>query len=236
MAVHEYEKNDRKMSDIEIIKKTWPYIRPYRFKILGALFLMVIMIFFDLAASVLPGYITSELGFLVIEFADKTIELKDMNPVFIISAVFCGVNILNTFFIYVTTMSLQHIGQSIIYDLRMIVFEHIDNMSIAQINEIPVGSLVTRVASDTNALSELFTQTITAMIKNTLMLISVIVVMFLIDYRIASILMCFMPIILISSLIFRKFSRANYRKVRKSFSVMNAVGLAPWIAKLVTKM
>ena len=54
------------------------------------------------------------------------------------------------------------------------------------------------------------------------MLIGVIVVMYLIDWRISTILLCFLPLILVSSVIFRSLSRKNYRKVRKSFSVMNA--------------
>ena len=81
---------------------------------------------------------------------------------------------------------------------------------------------VTRVASDTNALSDLFTNTIVNLIKNVLTLIGVIVVMYVIDWRIASILMCFLPAILIASIFFRKFARENYRMVRKNFSVMNA--------------
>ena len=222
MAEHVYEKDDRKMKDIEVIKRTWPYIKPYAWKILGVLFLMIIMIMFDLLANILPGYVTSSIGNLVIEFKDKPIEMSDMKPVFIVIGVFLLVNVVNSGFVYITRMCLQHIGQSIIYDLRMIVFEHIDNMSISQINEIPVGTLVTRVASDTNALSDLFTNTIVNMIKNILMLVSVIGVMYLIDYRIANILMIFIPLILIISFIARKLLRANYRHVRKNYSVMNA--------------
>ena len=223
MAAHGYEKNDRHMGDIEIIKRTWPYIKPYAGKIAFVLFLMILMIAFDLAASVLPGYVTSSLGTIVDKFKDSgNITIGDMKGVFTVCIVSITVNVVNTLFIYVVTMSLQKIGQSIIYDLRMIVFEHIENMSIAQLNEIPVGSLVTRVASDTNALSDLFTNTIVNMIKNLLMLIGVICVMYMIDWRIASILMSFLPIIAVSSLIFRKMSRSNYRKVRHSFSVMNA--------------
>ena len=145
-----------------------------------------------------------------------------MQKVFEICMAVLIVNLANSLLLYITTMSLQRIGQSIIYDLRIMVFEHIDNMSIAQINEIPVGTLVTRVTSDTNALSDLFTNTIVQLIKNLLLLIGVIVVMYLIDWRMASIMMLFLPIIAISSLIFRKLSRSNYRRVRKSFSVMNA--------------
>lgn len=219
---HIYEKNDRHMSDREIIKRTWPYVKPYAKKIVLVLFVMLIMIVLELLGVTLPGYVTSSLGNLVKEFSDGSIRLSNMQKVFEICMAVLIVNLANSLLLYITTMSLQRIGQSIIYDLRIMVFEHIDNMSIAQINEIPVGTLVTRVTSDTNALSDLFTNTIVQLIKNLLLLIGVIVVMYLIDWRMASIMMLFLPIIAISSLIFRKLSRSNYRRVRKSFSVMNA--------------
>lgn len=219
---HIYEKNDRHMSDREIIKRTWPYVKPYAKKIGLVLFVMLIMIVLELLRVILPGYVTSSLGNLVKEFSDGSIRLSNMQKVFEICMAVLIVNLANSLLLYITTMSLQRIGQSIIYDLRIMVFEHIDNMSIAQINEIPVGTLVTRVTSDTNALSDLFTNTIVQLIKNLLLLIGVIVVMYLIDWRMASIMMLFLPIIAISSLIFRKLSRSNYRRVRKSFSVMNA--------------
>lgn len=219
---HIYEKNDRHMSDREIIKRTWPYVKPYAKKIGLVLFVMLIMIVLELLGVILPGYVTSSLGNLVKEFSDGSIRLSNMQKVFEICMAVLIVNLANSLLLYITTMSLQRIGQSIIYDLRIMVFEHIDNMSIAQINEIPVGTLVTRVTSDTNALSDLFTNTIVQLIKNLLLLIGVIVVMYLIDWRMASIMMLFLPIIAISSLIFRKLSRSNYRRVRKSFSIMNA--------------
>ena len=215
MAEHVYEKNDRRMSDGELIKRTWQYVSPYKWKLGGVLFLMIIMIGFNLLSSVIPGYITQLLS---------PLDASKINFPYVITicCVYFIVNTGNTALIYITTMCLQRIGQSIIYDLRMIVFEHIENMSIAQINQIPVGSLVTRVSSDTNTLSDLFTNTIVNMIKNVLLLIGVVIVMYIIDYRIASILLCFLPIIAIISFVFRKYSRQNYRKVRHSFSVMNA--------------
>lgn len=221
---HIYEKNDRKMSDLEIIKKTWPYVKPYAWKLVGVLLIMLLMIALDLASSILPGTITSQLGVISEKFIEtpNLLKLSDMYMTFALCITALVVTIMNNVFVYITTMALQRIGQEIIYNMRMIVFEHIDNMSIAQINDIPVGSLVTRVASDTNQLSDLFTNTIVNLIKNMLMLVGVTVVMFAIDWRVSLILVAFMPIILISSWIFRNKSRANYRKVRHSFSVMNA--------------
>lgn len=221
---HIYEKNDRKMSDLEIIKKTWPYVKPYAWKLVGVLLIMLLMIALDLASSILPGTITSQLGVIAEKFIETPdlLKLSDMYMTFALCITALIVTVMNNVFVYITTMALQRIGQEIIYNMRMIVFEHIDNMSIAQINDIPVGSLVTRVASDTNQLSDLFTNTIVNLIKNMLMLVGVTVVMFAIDWRVSLILVAFMPIILISSWIFRNKSRANYRKVRHSFSVMNA--------------
>ena len=128
MAEHVYEKDDRKMSDIELIKKTWPYIKPYAWKIVGVLLLMIIMIMFDILANILPGYVTSSIGNLVVNFSDHSIQMSDMKPVFVVIGAFLVVNVINSGFVYITRMCLQHIGQSIIYDLRMIVFEHIYNM------------------------------------------------------------------------------------------------------------
>ena len=221
---HIYEKNDRKMSDLEIIKKTWPYVKPYAWKLVGVLLIMLLMIALDLASSILPGTITSQLGVISEKFIEtpNLLKLSDMYMTFALCIAALVVTVMNNVFVYITTIALQRIGQEIIYNMRMIVFEHIDNMSIAQINDIPVGSLVTRVASDTNQLSDLFTNTIVNLIKNMLMLVGVTVVMFAIDWRVSLILVAFMPIILISSWIFRNKSRANYRKVRHSFSVMNA--------------
>lgn len=212
---HVYEQADRKIKDSEIIKRTLPYIKPYFWKLMGILLLMILTIAFDLLASVLPGTITEKLSASIM-------ARKELIAVFVLCGLTFAIQVANVVCVYFTTMSLQKIGQKIIYDLRMDVFKHIETMSLAQINEIPVGSLVTRVTSDTNALSNLFTNTIVNLIKNAIMLIGVIATMLIIDWRIALVTLAFMPFIGISSYIFRKYARNNYRSVRHSFSVMNA--------------
>lgn len=212
---HVYEQADRKIKDSEIIKRTLPYIKPYVWKLVGILLLMILTIAFDLLASVIPGTITEKLSASIM-------VRKELIKVFVLCGLTFAIQVANVVCVYFTTMSLQKIGQRIIYDLRMDVFKHIESMSIAQINEIPVGSLVTRVTSDTNALSNLFTNTIVNLIKNSIMLIGVIATMLIIDWRIALVALAFMPFIAITSYIFRKYARNNYRTVRHSFSVMNA--------------
>lgn len=212
---HIYEQADRKMKDGEIIKRTLPYVKPYVPRLTGVFILIILTVAFDLLSSVLPGKIIERLS---VSFIDK----QELIKVFVLCGATFAVQMANVVCIYFSTMSLQKIGQDIIYDLRMDVYAHIDSMSIAQINEIPVGSLVTRVTSDTNALSNLFTNTIVNLIKNVIILIGVIVTMFIIDWRIALIAFAFMPVIGVASYIFRKFARSNYRTIKYGFSVINA--------------
>ena len=93
---HIYEKNDRHMSDREIIKRTWPYVKPYAKKIGLVLFVMLIMIVLELLGVILPGYVTSSLGNLVKEFSDGSIRLSNMQKVFEICMAVLIVNLANS--------------------------------------------------------------------------------------------------------------------------------------------
>ena len=221
MASFSYENSDRKMSDIELIKKTWKFIAPFKFQLLFALFLMVVMIGFDLLNPLISEEILRLLTIQVDEVTGEKIAI-DIVKVLIISGLYFVTILVHSVLIYFNAMLLQRIGQSAIYNLRMVVFEHIDSLSVNQLNEIPVGSLVTRVTSDTNALCDLFTNTIVNLIKNIFMLIAVVIVMFIKNWLLALSIFIFVPIIFVSTFIFRKYSRANYRIVRKNFSIMNA--------------
>lgn len=210
-----FENSDRKMSDFELIGKIWKFISPYKWKLVGALLLMGVMIVFDLCTPLITEEILRTL---------QTVVNGNINitKVFVISAVYFVAIVASSVLVYINSMLLQKIGQSAIYDLRMVVFKHIDSLSVNQLNNIPVGSLVTRLTSDTNALCDLFTNTIVNMIKNIFMLIGVIIVMFWKNWLLALCIFAFVPIIFISTMIFRKHSRNNYRIVRKNFSIMNA--------------
>ena len=216
-----YENSDRKMSDFELIKKIWKFIAPYKFKLLLSLFFMAVMIVFDLITPLITEEILRSLT-IVRDETGVILAPIDIARVFIISGIYFIAILGSSLLVYINSMLLQKIGQSAIYDLRMVVFQHIDSLSVNQLNNIPVGSLVTRLTSDTNALCDLFTNTIVNMIRNILMLVGVIIVMFLKNWLLALTIFAFVPIIFVATMIFRKHMRENYRIVRKNFSIMNA--------------
>lgn len=216
-----YENSDRKMSDFELIRKIWKFIAPYSGKLIISLLLMLVMIVFDLITPLITEEILRSLT-IVRDEAGVILAPIDISRVFVISGIYFVAILGSSILVYINTMLLQKIGQSAIYDLRMVVFQHIDSLSVNQLNNIPVGSLVTRLTSDTNALCDLFTNTIVTMIRNILMLVGVIVVMFLKNWLLALSIFAFVPIIFVATMIFRKHMRENFRVVRKNFSIMNA--------------
>ncbi|MBQ3895231.1 MAG: ABC transporter ATP-binding protein [Clostridia bacterium] len=116
---------------------------------------------------------------------------------------------------------MQKTGQKIISGLRHDTFSHIESLSHAQLHKIPTGKLVTRVTNDTNAVSFLFTNILINLIKNVIMIVGVTVAMLLVNYELSLMVICFMPFIFLFTLIFRKYSRRAYRRVKDCTTDMN---------------
>ncbi|HBD74661.1 MAG TPA: ABC transporter ATP-binding protein, partial [Acholeplasmataceae bacterium] len=123
---------------------------------------------------------------------------------------------------YRQALWLQEIGQKIILTMRQQVFDHIQTLGPSQLNQVPVGKLVTRVTNDTNTLSEMYTDVAANLIRNVIYLTGILIVLFVINYKITLILMLFLPVVFLATVLFRKYSRASYRKVRSNVSEVNA--------------
>ena len=122
---------------------------------------------------------------------------------------------------YFQAMLLQRTGQKILSGIRESVFSHIESLSHAQLNHIPTGKLVTRVTNDTNAISMMFTHLLVNLVKNCFVIIGVLAAMLLLNYGLTLMILCFTPFIVIFTLIFRKFSRRAYRRVKDATTDIN---------------
>ena len=132
-----------------------------------------------------------------------------------------GLQILSQIFLYLESIILQKAGQRVVYNLRMEVFEHIENMSQNQFNEMPVGSLVTRVVSYTASLSELFTSIIVNLVRNILTIVGVYGIMFFISWKLSLIMLGFVAVVFIISYVFRKVIHKFFTQERAYISDLN---------------
>ncbi len=214
------KENIRKYSDKVLYKKLFTYLKPVLFKFILALFLVLIIVVLDLIPSFLTGEVINILNNepkYFYEYHGSTINL-----ILILVLSYLGVLLISLFINFFYQHLLQNIGQNMIYQVRSDTFNHIESLSIEQINSEPIGRLVTRVTNDTNALSDLFTSVIVLLIRYLLTIIIIYIVMFVTSVKLTALISIVVPIILIASVIFRRTSRKSYRNVRNSLSSMNS--------------
>ena len=201
---------ERNMSDGEIVRRLVQYAKPYggKFALVGVLVLCSIS--YDIAAPLIVGGIEE---MVVGKFA--------LNTLFAAVAVYAGVLLFSMGSTYLQAVILQKVGQRIISDLREDLFTHIESLSHEQLNEIPVGKLVTRVTNDTNAISMMFTNLLVNLTKNAFVILGILAAMLCLNYQLTLMVLCFVPFIVIFTVIFRKFSRRAYRKVKDATTDIN---------------
>ena len=202
---------DKKIPAKVMFKRLMHYILPEWKSFLFAFILIIINVGLDV---ILPLFLK--------EFTDA---LADYNVAlaFIIglSAGYFGICFINQILIYFESMILQKTGQRIVYKLRMEVFEHIESMSQNQFNIMPVGSLVTRVANYTTSMSDLFTNVVVSLLRNSLTIIGVYGIMFYLSWKLSLLLFAFVVVVFIASFIFRKVITKIWRKERQLTSDLN---------------
>lgn len=201
---------DRTMKDGEIVRRLLVYAKPYRKSFLFVGFCMLFSIAYDILSPLLVGYIE---GMVKNSFP--------LSRLFVAVGGYAGILIVSLVSSYIQAIVLQRTGQRILSALREDLFRHIESLSHAQLNVIPVGKLVTRVTNDTNAISMMFTNILVNLIKNCFVILGVLAAMLCLNYELTLMILCFVPFIVLFTVIFRKFSRRAYRKVKDGTTDIN---------------
>lgn len=206
----------RNYKDKEIIKRLVLFAKPYTKQFIIGFILTIILVLIDLVPPLLQGQI---IGFL------RNDTLSNNNILlycFLLIGGYILIAFIGCFINYYNSMLLQRIGQKILFNIRTDIFTHIESLSIAQINEQPVGRLVTRVTSDTATLNDFFSNVLVNFLRYLLTIVMVTIIMFIISYELTLIMLCIVPVLLIVTFIFRKKSRNAYREVRQNVSAVNS--------------
>lgn len=202
---------DRNMKDIEILKRLLKYARPYWRQFLFVILLVAFTIASDIVLPLILGDVASTLGQIGFEYK---LVLRD-------ALIYFGVLAISLACTFIMAVILQKTGQRIISTMRQQLFVHIENLSHSQLNAIPVGKLVTRVCNDTNSVSMMFTGILVNLVKNIFLTAGFLVAMFAVNVKLTLIVLCFVPFIVLFTVIFRKFSRKAYRKVKNNMTDIN---------------
>ena len=212
----ESEQLEKLKGDVHIparvmIKRVAGYLKPETLRFVLASLLIVINVVLDVVLPLVVSRITGELK-------SDTIHIEYVVG---LAVSYLAIGVFNQAFLYWESMLLQKAGQNIIYTLRNQVFEHIEKLSQSQLDEMPVGSLVTRVASYTASMSDLFTNVIVNVIRNLLTVVGVYGIMLYVSWQLALVMFAFVAVVFVSSYVFGKVVGKIFKKERQYISDLN---------------
>ena len=118
---------------------------------------------------------------------------------------------------------MPRVGQSIIYDLRSSLFEHLQELSLSFFSHYSVGRVITRVINDVGVLREFITWAILAVARDLFTLVFIIIAMLSMNMRLSLLTFTVLPIMAVATMVFKKYARQNYRQVRAAISWVNSV-------------
>lgn len=204
-------KGDAHIPAKEMFKRIYRYLKPEMGKFVGAMTLILFNVVLDIILPLFVSQITNNL------------KSDGINVEFIIgmAVAYLAIGVFNQAFLVWESMLLQKAGQNIIYTLRNDVFSHIEQLSQNQFDEMPVGSLVTRVASYTASMSDLFTNVIVNVIKNVLTVVGVYGIMLYISWQLSLVMLAFIVVVFITSFVFRNVVKKVFTKERQYISDLN---------------
>lgn len=219
MTEEEFEKTmlhgDRKIPFFTLLKRTLAYAKGDRWRLILAMFLVILNVVIDLMLPIVQKWF--------VDYLDaEHIENAVLSVIIGVAIGFIAISVINKTISFLMSLLLQKAGQRIVERLRMDVFSHIENMSQNQLNEMPVGSLVTRVANYTAAVSDLFTDVLVHFVTNILTILTVFIIMITLSWKLSLILLVFAVIIGVVSFFFVGVVASKYRAERKNTSVLNS--------------
>lgn len=201
-----------KAYDPHITRRLLEYVRPYQKRILIALVWQTV----SMTAYIVGPY-------LIKVALDSGIAAKNFGVLAQVVGLFllaAGVQWVGT---YLRVRIMAVVGQSIIYDMRRQLFEHIQSLSLGFFSRYAVGRLISRVINDVGVLREMITWAVLAVFRDFFDLFGTTLAMFLLNWQLTLLSFLVLPLMGIATEIFRRRARQSYRTVRSAVGWVNAV-------------
>ena len=114
------------------------------------------------------------------------------------------------------------LGQTVVKDLRVAVYKKIIGLNLSQYDKTPIGTLTTRTINDIEAINDIFSDGLIPIIADLLSIISILLVMFYIDWRLTLVCLAPFPLLIVSTYIFKESVNKSFIRVRNAVAALNA--------------
>ena len=196
--------------DISLLRRVFRYVTPYRSIFIWSIVLTVML---AILAPLRPWLIQFTL--------DRYILLNDHAGLIDMSLLMVGLLLVQTIVQYFHTFYTNILGQSVIKDLRVKVFNHISSLRLKYFDRTPIGQLITRTVSDLETIADIFSEGLIVIVGDILQVIAIIAVMLYVDWELTLVVLIPMPLLIMASLVFKEAIKSAFQDVRTQVANLN---------------
>jgi ATP-binding cassette subfamily B protein len=209
--VSEKEEISGKIVDLKVLRRLLQFLKPYKGYFAIIIFLTILM---AMLAPVRP--------YLVQLTLDKYVVANDFEGLIRMIMILTGLLVFQALVQYLHTYLSGWLGQNTIRDIRIKLYDHLVHLRLKFFDNTAIGKLVTRVISDIETLSEVFSQGLAAMVGDLLQLVFILAIMFYTDWRLALVSIATLPLLILSTYIFKEKVKTAFNLVRNAVASLNA--------------
>ena len=196
--------------DWSVLNRLMRFVQPYK----GRFYLVV---FLTIAIGLL-----SPLRPMLIQYTlDKDVANGNYQGMVAMIGVLLGLLILQSIAQYAHTYLSGWLGQQVIRDIRTKLYDHLIHLRLKFFDKTPIGRLVTRTISDVETLADVFSEGLAAMLSDLLQIVFILAIMFYTDWRLSLLSLSTIPLMLISTYIFKEKIKVAFNDVRNAVANLN---------------
>jgi ATP-binding cassette subfamily B protein len=215
-----------KVYDSRLIRRLGHYLRPYWIQATVSALAITCKSMSDVTGPYLvkvaiDRYLTGAPG-PATNWLTRRLPPDPYHGITLLAAIYMGALCFSYLFQFIQTYLMQWTGQKIMFDLRRDIFRHMQRMDIGFFDTHAVGRLVTRLTSDVDAINDMFTAGVLAIVDDFFNLVIMSAVMLSINWWLALIAFAVLPLILVVTRIFRDSVRESFRRVRAAIARINS--------------
>ena len=196
--------------DYTVLRRLLYFVKPYKTRFY---YLILLTLLLGVLAPAIP---------LMIQYTlDHHVVIGDYDGLMFMVAMLFGILFVQAIIQYLHTYLSGWLGQYVIRDIRVKLFDHLLRLRLRFYDKTPIGRLVTRTVSDIETLADVFSQGLAAMISDLLQLVFILIAMFWMDWRLALISLSTLPILVLSTYVFKEKVKVAFNNVRNAVANLN---------------
>lgn len=197
--------------DFSVLRRIMQFVKPYR----GRFYLIVVL-------TILLGFLTPIRAKLIQYTLDEHVALGNYSSMVKVVILLIVLLIAQSGMQYVHTYVSGRIGQFVIRDIRIKLYEHLISLRLRFFDKTPIGRLVTRTISDVEALADVFSEGLAAMAGDLLQIVFILAFMFYDNWRLALVSLSTIPLMILATYVFKEKIKVAFNDVRNAVSNLNS--------------